>query len=118
MLPSRTATTWDIEPGPAHDAGPDELTQRCMFDANPAAHPPDPRPGLAAAASLRGVPNKLISERLDLAYIAFTMQIYQYVLPGMQPHAAATTNASLTRPPVRMRLRARREPPEVVPVTR
>jgi len=37
-----------------------------------------------------GVPVKVVSERLGHASVAFTMQIYQHVLPGMQADAAAT----------------------------
>jgi integrase len=37
-----------------------------------------------------GVPVKVVSERLGHANVAFTMSIYQHVLPGMQAEAAAT----------------------------
>lgn len=37
-----------------------------------------------------GVPIKVVSERLGHANIAFTMQVYQHVLPGMQAAAAET----------------------------
>ena len=37
-----------------------------------------------------GVPVKVVSERLGHANIAFTMQTYQHVLPGMQTDAART----------------------------
>jgi integrase len=45
-----------------------------------------------SAHSLRkaGVPAKVVSERLGHASVAFTMQVYQHVLPGMQADAAAT----------------------------
>lgn len=36
-----------------------------------------------------GVPVKVVSERLGHSHIAFTMQTYQHVLPGMQSDAAA-----------------------------
>ena len=36
-----------------------------------------------------GIPVKVVSERLGHSNIAFTMQTYQHVLPGMQAHAAA-----------------------------
>jgi integrase len=36
-----------------------------------------------------GVPVKVVSERLGHSHIAFTMQTYQHVLPGMQADAAA-----------------------------
>lgn len=37
-----------------------------------------------------GVPIKVVSERLGHSSVAFTMQVYQHVLPGMQADAAAT----------------------------
>lgn len=37
-----------------------------------------------------GMPVKVVSERLGHASVAFTMQVYQHVLPGMQADAAAT----------------------------
>lgn len=37
-----------------------------------------------------GVPVKVVSERLDHSSPAFTMTVYQHVLPGMQADAAAT----------------------------
>ena len=37
-----------------------------------------------------GVPIKVVSERLGHASVAFTMQVYQHVLPGMPADAAAT----------------------------
>ena len=36
------------------------------------------------------VPVKVVSERLGHANVAFTMAVYQHVLPGMQAEAAAT----------------------------
>ena len=40
-----------------------------------------------------GVPVKVVSERLGHANIAFTIQTYQHVLPGMQADAAAHLSA-------------------------
>jgi integrase len=37
-----------------------------------------------------GIPPKVVSERLGHSSVAFTMQVYQHVLPGMQANAAAT----------------------------
>jgi integrase len=37
-----------------------------------------------------GVPVKVVSERRGHSNVAFTMSIYQHVLPGMQAEAAAT----------------------------
>ncbi|MCZ2111877.1 MAG: site-specific integrase [Dehalococcoidia bacterium] len=42
-----------------------------------------------------GVPVKVVSERLGHANVAFTMAIYQHVLPGMQAAAAATFSGLL-----------------------
>jgi len=36
-----------------------------------------------------GVPPKVVSERLGHATVAFTMQVYAHVIPGMQADAAA-----------------------------
>ena len=36
-----------------------------------------------------GVPPKVVSERLGHASVAFTMQVYAHVIPGMQADAAA-----------------------------
>ena len=44
-----------------------------------------------------GIPVKVVSERLGHSNIAFTMQTYQHVLPGMQADAARTTER-LARP--------------------
>jgi integrase len=41
-----------------------------------------------------GVPVKVVSERPGHANIAFTIQTYQYVLPGMQTDAARTFQRS------------------------
>ena len=35
-----------------------------------------------------GEPVKVVSERLGHSSVAFTMQVYQHVLPGMQADAA------------------------------
>jgi len=37
-----------------------------------------------------GVPAKVVSERLGHANVAFTMSVYQHILPGMQADAART----------------------------
>jgi integrase len=44
-----------------------------------------------------GIPVKVVSERLGHANIAFTMQTYQHLLPGMQSDAARTVER-LTKP--------------------
>ncbi len=45
---------------------------------------------LATQAIKEGVPVKVVSERLGHASAAFTMTVYQHVLPGMQAETAAT----------------------------
>ena len=45
-----------------------------------------------------GVPIKVVSERLGHASAAFTMTVYQHVLPGMQAEAAATFAGLLAGP--------------------
>ena len=45
----------------------------------------------AACSSRTAIPVKVVSERLGHANIAFTMQTYQHVLPGMQADAARST---------------------------
>jgi integrase len=44
-----------------------------------------------------GIPVKVVSERLGHANVAFTMQTYQHLLPGMQADAARTVER-LTQP--------------------
>jgi hypothetical protein len=39
---------------------------------------------------MAGIPAKVVSERLGHASIAFTMDIYAHVTPGMQASAATT----------------------------
>ena len=43
-----------------------------------------------------GVPIKVVSERLGHASVAFTMQVYQHVLPGMQEESAARLDQLLS----------------------
>jgi integrase len=43
---------------------------------------------LVAGSSPAGVPVKVVSERLGHASVAFTMDVYSHVLPGMQEDAA------------------------------
>ena len=42
----------------------------------------------ASLALAAGIPPKVVSERLGHANVAFTMSVYQHVLPGMQREAA------------------------------
>jgi len=48
------------------------------------------------------IPVKVVSERLGHANIAFTMQTYQHVLPGVQADAATATER-LAKPAPRPR---------------
>jgi integrase len=50
----------------------------------------DLRHGHASLLLKSGVPVKVVSERLGHATPAFTMTVYQHVLPGMQAEAATT----------------------------
>jgi integrase len=50
----------------------------------------DVRHSYATAALAAGVPAKVISERLGHASVAFTLQVYGHVIPGMDADAAAT----------------------------
>jgi hypothetical protein len=54
------------------------------------------------------VPIKVFSERLGQASPAFTMPVYQHVLPGMQRDAADTFARLVTEPNSKV--------PDVVPV--
>ena len=56
----------------------------------PTIRPHDLRHTHATLLLQAGVPIKVVSERLGHASVAFTMQVYQHVLPGMQADAAAT----------------------------
>jgi integrase len=48
----------------------------------------DVRHSYATAALKAGVPAKIISERLGHASVAFTLQVYSHVIPGMDAQAA------------------------------
>ena len=43
----------------------------------------------------QGVNAKVASERLGHSSVAFTMTVYQHVMPGMQAQAAATFGAAV-----------------------
>lgn len=59
-----------------------------------------------------GIPVKVVSERLGHANIAFTMQTYQHVLPGMQADAAtAAERLAQPAPPAASSSGDRREKP-------
>ena len=48
------------------------------------------RHSYASAALRAGIPAKVISERLGHASVAFTLQTYGHVIPGMDRDAAVT----------------------------
>jgi integrase len=45
-----------------------------------------------------GVPIKVVSERLGHATASFTLDVYGWVLPGMQAEAAATFSRLMSTP--------------------
>jgi integrase len=45
-----------------------------------------------------GVPVKMVSERLGHSNAAFTMNVYQHVIPGMQAEAAAVFSELIASP--------------------
>jgi integrase len=61
----------------------------------PRIRPHDLRHTHATILLKAGVPVKVVSERLGHANPAFTMSVYQHVLPGMQADAAATFSVAL-----------------------
>ena len=54
------------------------------------ACPGERRCSYATAGLAAGVPPKVMSERLGHASVAFTLQTYGHVIPGMDKDAAAT----------------------------
>ncbi|HEV2068883.1 MAG TPA: site-specific integrase [Acidimicrobiales bacterium] len=80
-----------LEGGPTH---PDLFSQ--IFDRRvakstlPRIRLHDLRHTHASILLKAGVPVKVVSERLGHSSPAFTMTVYQHVLPGMQADAAAT----------------------------
>jgi integrase len=77
---------------------PDTITalfrKHCSAAGLPRIRLHDVRHSYATAALKAGVPPKIISERLGHATVAFTMQTYTHVIPGMD-ESAATTVADL-----------------------
>jgi len=78
-----------IQGRPLH---PDTITSTFRRHVRAAGLPPirlhDLRHSYATAALKAGVPAKVISERLGHANVAFTLQVYSHVLPGMDAEAA------------------------------
>lgn len=60
----------------------------CWFANVPRIRPHDLRHTHATILLKAGVPAKVVSERLGHANVAFTMSVYQHILPGMQADAA------------------------------
>ena len=57
------------------------------------------RVGISVSTSFKaGVPVKVVSERLGHAGAAFTMSVYQHVLPGMEAEAAAIFAGMIASP--------------------
>ena len=71
---------------------PDTITalfhRHCKEAGLPRIRLHDVRHSYATAALLAGVPPKVISERLGHATVAFTLQTYTHVIPGMDQAAA------------------------------
>ncbi|MGH9104685.1 MAG: site-specific integrase [Acidimicrobiales bacterium] len=78
---------------------PDYLSQ--AFDRHlakstlPAIRLHDLRHTHASVLLQQGVPLKVVSERLGHANPAFTLSVYQHLLPGMQADAARTFSAAV-----------------------
>ena len=66
----------------------DWFKQRSRAAGLPAIRLHDGRHSNATAALAAGVPIKVVSERLGHASVAFTLQVYGHVLPGMDEQAA------------------------------
>jgi integrase len=56
----------------------------------------------ATLAVKAGVQAKIVSERLGHSSVAFTIDVYQHVLPGMQAEAAEVFAALIAGPAVRL----------------
>jgi integrase len=73
---------------------PDTITARfhehCDAAGLPRIRLHDVRHSYATAALRAGVPAKVVSERLGHATVAFTLQVYSHVIPGMDQQAANT----------------------------
>lgn len=81
----------DGDGDPIHPHAAYEAFRRIVHNADvPAIRVHDLRHTHGSLLIKEGVPVKVVSERLGHANIAFTMQTYQHVLPGMQADAART----------------------------
>jgi integrase len=82
----------DGEGQPVHPHAVYEAFRRVVRNAGvPAIHYHDLRHSHRSLLIKDGIPVKVVSERLGHANIAFTMQTYQHLLPGMQADAATAT---------------------------
>lgn len=78
--------------GPVHPHAVYEAFRRIVHNAGvPTIRFHDLRHTHGSLLIKDGVPVKVVSERLGHANIAFTMQTYQHLLPGMQTDAATAT---------------------------
>lgn len=92
----------DGDGGPIHPHAVYEAFHRIVYNAGvPAIRFHDLRHTHGSVLIKDGIPVKIVSERLGHANIAFTMQTYQHLLPGMQADAAQSTErlAKPTPPP-------------------
>ena len=78
---------------------PDTITEwfaRLSWEAGlPPIRLHDVRHSYATAALRAGVPVKVVSERLGHSSVAFTMQTYMHVIPGMDEQAARVTATAI-----------------------
>jgi integrase len=83
---------------PVHPHAVYEAFRRIVHNADiPTIRFHDLRQSHGSLLLKEGIPIKVVSERLGHANVAFTMQTYQHLLPGMQADAARTTER-LARP--------------------
>ena len=74
---------------PIHPDSYSQYFDRLVAASNvPRIRPHDLRHTHATILLKAGVPAKVVSERLGHANVAFTMSVYQHILPGMQADAA------------------------------
>ena len=81
----------DCDGGPIHPHALSQTFERIVRRAGvPVIRLHDLRHTHGTLLIKEGVPVKVVSERLGHANIAFTIQTYQHVLPGMQADATRT----------------------------
>ena len=108
-LASTTTEQWVFTDGnsdPVHPHAVYEAFRRIVHNAGvPTIRFHDLRHTHGSLLIKEGIPVKVVSERLGHSNIAFTMQTYQHVLPGMQAHAARTIETLTAVPPATPRRR-------------